>query len=85
MCHLDGVNSALIEGEGDGRYMLGRIPVPYGVHAVPKGDVLDVKLVDCRIKHGQAAMGASLRTAIFSAVRRAAEVMISRLPAKAGR
>jgi hypothetical protein len=57
--------------------------VPHGVHAVPQGDVLDIE-VGLRLGgrgRGHAATSAAVRRAVLSATRRAAEVMMSRLPA----
>jgi hypothetical protein len=74
---LDGVHSGGIDGRGDRAHLVGVHPVPDGVHAVAQGHVLDVELgnAHCRASTRWSASTSS------SAVRSAAEVMMSRLPA----
>ncbi|MFE0379173.1 tyrosine-type recombinase/integrase [Streptomyces inhibens] len=57
-----------------------RVAVPHGVHTVPQGDVLDVERGGVCGGH-RAPASWSCGRASRSAVRRAAEVMMSRLPA----
>jgi hypothetical protein len=71
---LDRVHAGRVEGGGDPRGLLRRDPVPGGVHAVAQGDVLNVK-------PPAHAVVSRVRAAIRSATRRAADVMMSRLPA----
>ena len=66
------------EGPGDLNRGVEAGLVAEGVHGVARGDVLDVELA-CRLGAAHAAPPA--RSASRSAVRRAAEVMMSRLPA----
>lgn len=72
---LDRVHAGPVEGGGDLRHELGGDAVPDGVHAVPEGDVLDVEPA------GHSVTSEVVRWAMRSATRRAAEVMMSRLPA----
>ncbi len=78
MRDLDGVDAGVVERGDDPGDVLRGDPVAYGVHAVAQRDVLD----EDRSAHGQfPAFEAAIRSAICSA----AEVMMSRLPAYAGR
>ena len=70
--------AALDELEDDPSDVLGGDAVPDGVHAVAERDVLDEEL-------GHADTSEVGRMAMRSAARNAAEVMMSRLPAYAGR
>jgi len=60
--------------------MIDAILMPDGMHAVPQGHVLNVQPVVGGVEH-QAALCVSRRAAIFSAVRKPAEVMMSKFPA----
>lgn len=71
---LDGPNAGRVEGAGDGAGLFDGVAVPDGVHPVPQGDVLDVQ-------GGHLAASVMWWAARRSAVRSAAEVMMSRLPA----
>jgi hypothetical protein len=62
-----------VEGGGYPAQLVDGQPVADGVHAIAKGDVLDVQLC-----HGT---GSSVRAARLSPTRSAAEVMMSRFPA----
>ncbi len=68
---LDGVDPGRVERGGDPGDLAGGVAVGDGVHAVAQGHVLDVEAVH--------------RVTIRSAVRSAAEVMMSRFPAYSGR
>ena len=81
MGDLDGVDPGLVQRLGDAGDMLDAILVADGVHAVAQGDVLDVEPVGLGIEAIRRPSCSSLRWAIFSAVCRPAEVMMSRLPA----
>jgi hypothetical protein len=81
MRHLDRVDPGGIECPGDRADMVDAVPVADRVHAVAQRHVLDVELGAGGIEIAHATALASWRRAIFSAVRRAAEVMMSRLPA----
>jgi hypothetical protein len=71
---LDRVHAGRVEGSGDPRGLLRPDPVAGGVHAVPQGDVLNEK-------PPAHAVVSRVRAAIRSPTRRAADVMMSRLPA----
>jgi hypothetical protein len=73
---LDGVHPGPVECGHDVADLGGGVAVPDGVHAVPQGHVLDVEVH--LLTHPRSS-------AMRSAVRRAAEVMMSRLPAYSGR
>jgi hypothetical protein len=70
MCYLDSVDSGRVERGGDRRASLGGELVASSVHAITQRDIMDVE-PHC--------------AAIRSPTRTAAEVMMSRLPAYAGR
>lgn len=74
MADLDGRDPGGVEGGDDPADLLGGDPMPDGVHPVPERDVLDIEL------RGHAITGFD-RSAIRSATRIAAEVMMSRFPA----
>lgn len=92
---LDGGDPGGVQGGGDGTGLLDGVAVPHGVHAVAQGDVLDVQ----RGRGGflarpggggvvgahRVAPSVERCAAMRSAVRSAAEVMMSRFPAYAGR
>ena len=84
MRHLDRIDLGAVERAGDGTDVVEAVLVPDRVHAVAQRHVLDVELLRHRIEaHGptlSANIGAA-RAAIRSAVRSAALVMMSRLPA----
>ena len=71
---LDRVHAGRVEGGGDPRGLLRRDPVAGGVHAVPQRDVLNEE-------SPAHAVVSRVRAAIRSPTRRAADVMMSRLPA----
>ena len=75
MGDLDRGDPGGVEGGGDGAGLVDGVPVPDGVHAVPQGHVLDVE------RGHRDATSWGRCAAMRSAVRRAAEVMMSRLPA----
>ena len=77
---LDGVHFGPVECAGNGLYVVQPILVADGVHPVAQRDVLDIELGGGRIE-SHAAMLPVILAAMRSAVRRAAEVMMSRLPA----
>ena len=82
---LDRVDPGLIQGLGDLPGLLHAVLVTNGVAAVAQGHVGDVDFLGWRhgVSSPQAATAsvASMRSAICSAVRRPALVMMSRLPA----
>ncbi len=69
MRDLDRIDPGRIEGARDGAYRIQPVLMADGVHAVAQGDILDIELLH-----------AATPSASFSAVARAAEVMMSRLP-----
>ena len=79
--HLDGVDVGVVQRLGDGADVVQPVLVTDGVHPVAQRHVLDVELVGVGIEGHQAATFCWRRSAILSAVARAAEVMMSRLPA----
>ena len=78
--HLDGVHPGPVERAGNGAHVVQPVLVANGVHPVAQGDVLDIELVSRGVE-AHAATPSCMRSAIFSAVFSAAEVMMSRLPA----
>jgi len=78
--HLDRVHAGGVERPGDISRPLGPDPMPDGMHAVSQRDVLDI---DSGLAHGRPVCRPTV--ASRSAVRSAAEVMMSRLPAYEGR
>jgi hypothetical protein len=81
---LDRVHAGRVEGGGDPGGLLRRDPVPGGVHAVPQGDILNVKPpAHAVVSHDVVShdVVSRVRAAIRSPTRRAADVMMSRLPA----
>src|ERR1700722_1486536 len=79
---LDRVDSGGVQRGDDSPHPLGGDPVPEGVHAIAQGHVLDEQVLAA----GHAETTCSfVRAAICSATCTAAEVMMSRLPAYAGR
>src|ERR1700722_15433657 len=82
MGDFDSVDAGIIQGFGYHRDLVSRVFVADGVHSVPQRHVLDVKPICIGIEHlGYATSFVNWRIAIFSPVLRAAEVMMSRLPA----
>ena len=78
--NLDGVHLGPIKCPGDRLDVLDAVLMANGMHSVAQRHVLDVKFRGFRIQaHGETS--SSSRSAIFSAVRSAAEVMMSKLPA----
>ena len=77
MGDFDGVDSGVVEGQHDAFHVVGSDPVTHRVHPVTQRDVLDVD--------GGAHATAPLWAAMRSATWMAADVMMSRLPAYAGR
>ena len=84
MSDLNGVNLGLIKRLGNRLDVIEAVLMADRVHSIAKRDVLDVELGCLRIE-SHAATLPRIRSAIFSAVLSAAEVMMSRLPAYAGR
>ena len=80
MRHLDGIHLGAIQRAGNRLHMIEAILVADGVHPVAQGDVLNVEFLASGIE-AHAAAPSVMRSAIFSAVFSAAEVMMSRLPA----
>ena len=84
--HFDRVDLGFVEGLADCLDVIEAVLVADGVHPVPQGDVLDVDLlffVDC---HNPVLQAVAMRRSMTrSAVRMAADVMMSRLPAYFGR
>ena len=94
---LDGIDSGAVEGTRDAGDVLWCDAVPHRVHTVAQRHILDVQgsaisgVRACRT--GRCSMGRVVHraasnivfSAIFSATCSAAEVMMSRLPAYAGR
>ena len=81
MGDFDGVDPRRVERLRDGGHLLEAVLVPDGVHAVAQGDVADVELVVMLGSSGNFGGGEAMR----SAVALAADVMMSRFPAYAGR
>ncbi|MGX1272867.1 hypothetical protein RKD18_006061 [Streptomyces phaeoluteigriseus] len=77
MRDLDGRYPGGVQGGGDGARLLGGVAVADGVHAVPEGHVLDVQAGHLAASFEAVARWAAMR----SAVRSAADVMMSRFPA----
>ena len=71
MRDLDCIDLRRVERAGDRANVAETVLMTDRVHAVTQRDILDVKL----------AHASAIRAATFSAVRSAAEVMMSRLPA----
>ena len=80
MRNLDGVDAGIVERARDLRYLVNAILMSNGMHAVAQRHILDIEPIRFGIEH-QAHRCASFRSAICSAVRKAAEVMMSRFPA----
>ena len=80
MRHLDGIDPRRVQRGGDSRDMVDAIEMADRMHAIAQRDILDIEMTGIGIEH-QATRCMSMRPAIFSAVRNAADVMISRLPA----
>jgi len=76
MGDLDGIDAGIVERGDDPLHVLRVDPVADGVHPVTQRDVLDVE-----VGHATAPAVRSSCSAIRSAVRMAADVMMSRLPA----
>src|SRR5690606_28467195 len=93
---LDGVHSGGVQRPGDAPHLVHSVTMPYRVHAVPEGDVLHVDgrpvlgLAGARPRrrlgrHELTPWVGAPRWAMRSATRSAADVMMSRFPAYAGR
>ena len=81
MGNLDGIDAGLIQRPGDCFDMIDAIAMANGPsHAVAQGDILDIEPVAVWVEP-HATASARRAAAIFSAVARAADVMMSRLPA----
>ena len=80
MRDLNCVHLGIVERFGNRLNMIKTILVADGMHPVAQGNVLYVKFGCCGVE-GHAATPSCIRTAIFSAVFIAAEVIMSRLPA----
>ncbi len=77
---LDRIDLRAVQRPRDRLHMIEAVLVADRVHAVAQRDVLNVELLSGRIE-GHAATPWFIRSAIFSAVLSAADVMMSRLPA----
>ena len=87
MRDLDRVDPSLIERNRNRNRLLARVLVAYGVHAIAQCDIADVEAADRALRHRRTCCEAraSARSLSRSAVASAADVMMSRLPAYAGR
>ena len=86
MRHFDCVDAGVVKGDANCLEIPHRVLVTNGVHTVAKRHVLQIESSG-RLKVGSEAHRVTLWTvcASLSAVRSAAEVIMSRLPAYAGR
>ena len=75
MGDLDGIHAGVVECLDDAAQGAGLHSVAEGMHPVAQRDVLQVDL------RGHASTSVLVRSASFSAVRSAAEVMMSKFPA----
>ena len=82
MGHFDGVDPGLIQRAGDLLHLRQGILVTNSVHTIAQRHVRDIKFFTV---HAVAPAALFIAPAICSAVASAAEVIISRLPAYAGR
>ena len=85
MGDFDGVHTGRIQRRGDRGHLLQAVLVPYRVHPVTEGDVADVERSAGGVGHSGAPTVLIEWAAICSAVASAADVMMSRFPAYAGR
>ena len=79
--HFDRIDFGQIERAGNRLHVIEPVLVADRVHPVTQGNVLDIELLRGRIRQSYLGRHAAILFAIFSAVRSAAEVMMSRLPA----
>src|SRR5690606_37030839 len=86
MRDLDGIHARLVQRPGNGAHVIQPVPVKNRMHPVPQCHILDVDLglgwIEARLHVPNLRW--RCRT-ICSAVASAADVMMSRLPAYAGR
>ena len=79
------IDSSLIQRASDGLHLVQGVLVADCMHAVAQGDVRDIEFFARVESHCKTPRARSIACAMRSAVANAAEVMMSRLPAYAGR